>query len=196
MSTSSSNNNSELVKSWELITNNSMTTIILYGLIFAGIFIKIFLTNSDGSSYNGAASSTIWGYGLATVSLFTLMFVVLSKDLNAGESAFQLIIKRGFPILALVLILIYIITLNFNYFKIINQNFVPQEFNLYSLVSTILIVFQIVILFQFTNLLLQKQNKNINMESRIINITWIFSVLNLLLGIIMNIILEFFTTDG
>lgn len=186
----------EMVNNWDLITNNSMNTLILFGLILAGIFIKLFLSGGDGSPNNGEASSTIWGYGLTTISLFTLMFVILSKDLNKDKSTFNLIITRGFPILSLVIILIYIIVINLNYFQIINQKFVPTEFNRYSIISSVLIVFQILILFQFTRLLLQGENKNINMITRIINISWIFSILNLLLGIIMNIILKFFTTDG
>jgi hypothetical protein len=186
----------EKVNSWDLITNNSMSILILFGLIGAGIFIKLFLSGNINSPNSGEASSTVWGYGLTTISLFTLMFIVLSKDLNNNNSVFNLIISRGLPILSLVVILIYIISINLNYYKIINQKFVPNEFNIYSFISSVLIIFQILILFQFTRLLLQDDNKNINILTRVINITWIFSILNLLLGIIMNIILEFFTTDG
>jgi hypothetical protein len=188
---------SKMVNSWDLITNNKMSTLILFGLIISGIFIKLFLSGGDGSANNGQASSTIWGYGLTTVSLFTLMFIIISKSLNeSNESAFSLIISRGFPILSLVVILIYIITINLSYFQIINQNLVPSEFNLYSTISSILIIFQILILFQGSRILLQGEDGNQNMLSRIINITWIFSILNLILGVIMNIILKFFTTDG
>ena len=188
---------SEMVNSWELITNNRMSTLILFGLIISGIFIKLFLSGGDGSANNGEASSTIWGYGLTTVSLFTLMFIIISKSLNeTNESTFTLIISRGFPILSLVIILIYIISINLNYFEVINQNFVPSEFNMYSIISSIMIIVQILILFQATRLLLQGESANKNVLNRIINVTWIFSILNLILGVIMNIILKFFTTDG
>ena len=188
---------SEMVNSWELITNNRMSTLILFGLIISGIFIKLFLSGGDGSVNNGEASSTIWGYGLTTVSLFTLMFIIISKSLNeTNESTFTLIISRGFPILSLVIILIYIISINLNYFEVINQNFVPSEFNMYSIISSIMIIVQILILFQATRLLLQGESANKNVLNRIINVTWIFSILNLILGVIMNIILKFFTTDG
>ena len=179
----------EKVNSWDLITNNSMSIFILFGLIIAGIFIKLFLGGEDSD-----ASATVWGYGLTTISLFTLLFIILSKDLNGSDYTFSLIISRGLPILSLIVILIYIISINLNYFQIINQKFVPYEFNMYSIISNVLIVLEILILFQFSRLLLQGVNKNI--ETRIINITWIFSILNLILGIIMNIILKFFTTDG
>lgn len=187
----------EKVNQYDLITNDRMSLLILFGLILAGIFIKLFLGGSDGSSNSGQASSTIWGYGLTTVSLFTLMFIIISKSIDkSNESVFSLIIARGFPILSLVVILIYIITINLSYFQIINENLVPNEFNLYSTISSILIIFQIIILFQGSRILLDGEDGNQNMLSRIINITWIFSILNLILGIIMNVILKFFTTDG
>lgn len=186
----------EIVNNYDLITNNKMSTLILFGLIISGIFIKLFLGGSDGSLNNGQASSTIWGYGLTTIALFTLMFIIISKDLNKNESAFYLIITKGFPILSLVVILIYIISINLNYFQIINQNFVPNEFNIYSTISSILIIIQILILFQSSRILQEGKSGNINTLTRIINITWIFSILNFILAIIMNIILKFFTTDG
>ena len=187
----------EKVNQYDLITNARMSLLILFGLILAGIFIKLFLGGSDGSSNSGQASSTIWGYGLTTVSLFTLMFIIISKSIDkSNESVFSLIISSGFPILSLVVILIYIITINLSYFQIINENLVPNEFNLYSTISSILIIFQIIILFQGSRILLDGENRNKNMLSRIMNITWIFSILNLILGVIMNIILKFFTTDG
>ena len=184
----------EVINSWDLITNNNMNILILFGLIFAGIFIKLFLVGHS-SETTGQASSTIWGYGLTTISLFTLMFIVLSNDLNKDSSPLSLIYTTGLPIFSLIVILIYIITINLSYFRIINKNFVPNEFSSYSNISSILIIFQLMIIFQFSKMLLNKA-KNPQYLSKIINITWIFSILNFLLAVIMNIILKFFTTDG
>lgn len=184
----------EVVNSWDLITNNNMNILILFGLIFAGIFIKLFLVGHS-SETTGQASSTIWGYGLTTISLFTLMFIVLSNDLNKDSSPLSLIYTTGLPIFSLIVILIYIISINLSYFRIINKNFVPNEFSTYSNISSILIIFQLMIIFQFSKMLLNK-TKNPQYLSKIINITWIFSILNFLLAIIMNIIVKFFTTDG
>lgn len=189
------------VKNWDLITNNPMNVMILTGLIVTGIFIKLFLGTNVNSATNGKASSTIWGYGLASISLFTLMFVVLSSDLNKEMKPLTLLLNRGLPIFTLVLILIYIIVINLNYFDKINLGYIPTEYNTYSVISSILIVFQIGIIYQFSSMLLKKSdNKNLskfdNMVSKIINITWVFSALNLLVAVIMNIILKYFTTDG
>jgi hypothetical protein len=186
----------EIVNDWNLITNNNMNILILFGLIFSGILIKLFL-GGHSSAYTGQASSTIWGYGLATISLFTLMFIVLSKDLNKGDnkSPLDLIFSTGLPIFSLIVILIYIIGINLWYFTILNKNYVPTEYGTYSTISSILIIFQIFILFQFSKSLLSKPKNNEFLE-KIINVTWIFSVLNFVLAIIMNIIVKFFTTDG
>jgi len=185
----------ELVNNWNLITNNNMNILILFGLIFSGILIKLFL-GSYSSAYTGQASSTIWGYGLTSISLFTLMFIVLSNDLNnSNKTPLNLIFTTGLPIFSLILILIYIIGINLSYFTILNKNYVTNEYGNYSLISSILIIFQILILFRFSTSLINKE-KNKELLEKIINVTWIFSILNFLLAIIMNIIVKFFTTDG
>lgn len=198
----SKDNNIKIPNTWDLITNNSMNILILFGLIFSGIFIKIFLGNNN-SANGGQASSTIWGYGLTIISLFTLMFIVISKDLNNNtNSILNLILTRGLSIFILIMILVYIVNLSINYYDIINKNFVPTEYSSYSIISTILIVIQILLIYQISSILLK--NKGLNdansketiFLSRITSITWIFSALNFILAIIMNIILEFFVTDG
>lgn len=182
----------KVIETWELISNNKSNILILFGLIFIGIFIKLFLGNYN-SEYTGQASATIWGYGLSTISLFTLIFIVLSEDKknsNILESLFQI----GLPIFVLVIILIYIISINFSYFKILNKNFVPNEYHTYSTISSILILFQLFILYKFANSLINNSKPNSN--NNILNLTWIFSVLNFIIAVIMNIILKYFTTDG
>ena len=198
----SKDSNIKIPNTWDLISNNSMNILILFGLIFSGIFIKIFLGNNN-SANGGQASSTIWGYGLTIISLFTLMFIVISKDLNNNtNSILNLILTRGLSIFILIMILVYIVNLSINYYDIINKNFVPSEYGTYSIISTILIVIQILLIYQISNILLK--NKGLNdansketiILSRITSITWIFSTLNFILAIIMNVILEFFVTDG
>lgn len=198
----SKDSNIKIPNTWDLISNNSMNILILFGLIFSGIFIKIFLGNNN-SANGGQASSTIWGYGLTIISLFTLMFIVISKDLNNNtNSILNLILTRGLSIFILIMILVYIVNLSINYYDIINKNFVPSEYGTYSIISTILIVIQILLIYQISSILLK--NKGLNdpnsketiILSRITSITWIFSALNFILAIIMNVILEFFVTDG
>lgn len=184
----------ETVNDWELITNNNMNIFILFGLIFTGIFIKLFLANNS-SSNSGQASSAIWGYGLTAIALFTLMFIVLSKDLNLDANPTELIFSTGAPIFALIIVLVYIIFLNLNYFTKLNNNYVPAEYSLYSNISSTLIIVQVILLYQFSSMLLNNKKKT-ELLKNIMNVTWIFSGLNLILVIIMNIILKFFTTDG
>jgi hypothetical protein len=198
----SKDSNIKKPNTWDLVTNNSMNILILFGLIFSGIFIKVFLGNNN-SANGGQASSTIWGYGLTIISLFTLMFIVISKDLNNNtNSILNLILTRGLSIFILIMILVYIVNLSINYYDIINKNFVPVEYNTYSTISTMLIVIQILLVYQISSILLKNRNLNTGKSdiditlSRLTSITWIFSALNFILAIIMNIILEFFVTDG
>ena len=198
----SKDSNIKKLNTWDLVTNNSMNILILFGLIFSGIFIKVFLGNNN-SANAGQASSTIWGYGLTIISLFTLMFIVISKDLNNNtNSILNLILTRGLSIFMLIMILVYIVNLSINYYDIINKNFVPVEYNTYSTISTMLIVIQILLVYQISSILLKNTKSSINNSdvdttlSRLTSITWIFSALNFILAVIMNIILEFFVTDG
>lgn len=198
----SKDSNIKKPNTWDLVTNNSMNILILFGLIFSGIFIKVFLGNNN-SANGGQASSTIWGYGLTIISLFTLMFIVISKDLNNNtNSILNLILTRGLSIFMLIMILVYIVNLSINYYDIINKNFVPVEYNTYSTISTMLIVIQILLVYQISSILLKNRNLNTGKSdiditlSRLTSITWIFSALNFILAVIMNIILEFFVTDG
>ena len=131
------------------------------------------------------------------------MFIVISKDLNNNtNSILNLILTRGISIFILILILVYIVNLSINYYDIINKNFVPVEYSTYSTISTVIIVIQILLIYQISNILLKNRKSSINNSdvdttlSRLTSVTWIFSALNFILAIIMNIILEFFVTDG
>ena len=178
-----------------LVTNNNMNIIILFGLIFLGIFIKLFLGNNI-SANSGQASSTVWGYGLTAISLFTVMFVIISISSSDNKSINEMIKLAGLPIFSLVVVFIYIIAINLSYFNILNNNYIPTEYNTYSVISSILIIFQLIMLFDYARIKVNNNEKLQDRASRIIKVTWLFSSLNFILAIIMNIILKYFTTDG
>lgn len=182
----------------------------MLALSAAGVLIKLFLGTSyteDGTS--GPASSTIWGYGLTVISLFSLAFVslALAKECNMQDGVASFISSFAnnyfMPIFLLTLVLIWIISLNVIYFKRINQNKVADEFNQYSIMSSGLIIFQLILLYQyFSNLLstnvdksgVKSMHKTVAKHSA--SITYIFTLLNFILTGMMQIVLEFYSTDG
>ena len=182
----------------------------MLALSAAGVLIKLCLStnySSDGNS--GPASSTIWGYGLTATSLFSLAFIslALAKECNMQESVGQFIAAAGnsnfIPIFLLLLVLIWIIALNLMYFKRINQNKVAHEYHQYSIMSSVLIIFQLILLYHyFSNILSNNQNKSgfksIHkiVASHSASITYIFTLLNFILTGMMQIVLEFYSTDG
>jgi len=176
----------------------------------AGVIIKLFLGteySSDGTS--GPASSTIWGYGLTAISLFSLAFIslALAKECNMEDGIGKFIQAAGssnfMPIFLLLLVLIWIISLNVMYFKRINKNRVANEYHQYSIMSSVLIIFQLILLYQyFSNLLSKDTNKSgfkmihKTIASHSISIIYIFTLLNFILTGMMQIVLEYYSTDG
>jgi hypothetical protein len=186
------------------------TTMLM--LSVAGIFVKLFLSGGstkDGST--GPASATIWGYGLTSISFIGLLVVVISL---ASQDAMKLpvmkaikeMVKASFPIMATLVILGWIIVINMTYLTRINQGKVAPEFHQFSFFSTILILLQLIVVFKFildtigvslvpdTNPMLKKAEQVITSE--LTSVTIILSLLNLIFAGMMQVVVEFFSTDG
>uniref|UniRef100_A0A6C0CP61 Uncharacterized protein n=1 Tax=viral metagenome TaxID=1070528 RepID=A0A6C0CP61_9ZZZZ len=179
---------------------------------FAGIVIKLFLGGSyseDGSS--GPAGAAMWGYGLVSIALLTIMvisFGLTSRMAKVQELSTIAFVKALFmhslPSLLLLGILVWIIYLNAAYYKRINQNKVASEYANYSTVSTVLIIIQIIVLFKYLVDELKigeggseaKLDIEQALKSKLASVTYLVSLGNIMLAAIMNIILEFFSTDG
>ena len=186
------------------------TTMLM--LSVAGIFVKLFL--SGGSSKDGAtgpASATIWGYGLTSISFVGLLVVVISlasKDaMNLPVlKAIKEMVKASFPVMAPLVILGWIIVINMTYLTRINQGKVAPEFHQFSFFSTILILLQLAVVFKFildtigvslvpeNNPMLKKAEQVITSE--LTSVTIILSLLNLIFAGMMQVVVEFFSTDG
>ncbi len=167
----------------------------LFAIICGGIFIK-FIFNSQGP-----ANATIWGYSLSVIAIFFLLMISISftksKDFN-----FNNFIKYYLPSCLLIIIFLWAIGLTVSYFKKINTNILPKEFNTYSFISTSLIIIQIIIFYKYFNEIFkfrfnksESEDTNNNLSNNDY-IMYILSILNLIILGIMQIILQFFTTDG
>ena len=188
-------------------------------LIFAivGLCIKWFFGNTpspDGS--NGKASATIWGYGIVSLALLGIMIICFALGTekirtlgNMGIWAFLTgISAESFPSLFTLIILFWIITLNLTYFQKINKGVVATQYFTFSNSTTFMLFFQLIALFKYLNnrIKLLEFNKTqafateINAtrkeNSRLAFGIYFLTFLNLVLTMMMNITLEYFSTDG
>lgn len=203
-------------------------------LAFTGIVLKLVLPNSptaDGS--NGPATSAIWGYGMTAFSLLGLYLVILNLSFNPKLSKGQIepneqgsdgkvdlmtnvmstikqFFNNSFPIVSLVAVLTWIILINMSFLTRINKGQVADDFNNFSVYSTILICFQMIIVFKF---ILMKMNKGVRiketgeddnylqkinkaLDNQITAVSAVFTLLNLIFAGMMMVVLNFFSTDG
>ena len=182
-------------------------------LAITGVLIKIFLSGQiteDGSS--GPASSAVWGYGLTTFSLFGLLVIMiaLTSQETMKESIWNIIKKTltsSFPLIATLLVLSWLVILYSSYSLRINKGKVAPEFNQFSFASSFLIVLQLIVVFKYlidkSNINLGQVNKDSAMgkilgalTSELTSVTLILTLLNLIFVGMMQIIVEFFSTDG
>lgn len=182
-------------------------------LAISGVLIKVFLSgqiSKDGST--GPASSAVWGYGLTTFSLFGLLIIViaLTSQQTMRENLWTIINKTltsSFPLLATLLVLSWLVILYSSYSIRINQGKVAPEFNQFSFASSFLVILQLIIVFKY---LIDKSNINVGqatkdspvgkvlgaITSELTSIIVILTLLNLIFVGMMQIIVEFFSTDG
>ena len=186
------------------------TTMLM--LSIAGVVVKMFLsggTTSDGST--GPASATIWGYGLTAISFIGLLVVVIglstqeAMKMPVGQAIKELV-KSSFPIIGTLVVLGWIIVINMTYMTRINKGKVAPEFSQFSFFSTTLIILQLLVVFKFildtigvgivpdTNPMLKKAEQVLTSE--LTSVTIVLTLLNLIFAGMMQVVVEFFSTDG
>ena len=202
-----------------LSINPYLEIITMLFLIYTGIFIKLFFEATPTiNGLNGPATTTIWGYSLSAFALFILLFssMYLQKNklkflefnTNTSETFFNkvkdvinsFIGLHSIPILLTLLFVIFIIILNFNYYKKINSNSVSDSYNQYSNYSTFLLLIQVMLLSKYILDSLDESvrnnisntNKNVG---KIKGFSIILTTINFIFGLIMYILLNFYTTD-
>jgi len=188
------------------MANYTLTNLVVICII--GLVIKLFFgssTTKDGES--GPASSTIWGYGISALAIFFMAFINYSLFSNSTKiNDSSLAFLGGFmhstvPAFLTLIILMYLIYLNFTYFKRINQGRVAQEYYDMSKMSTVLIFFQIFTMFKYINTMhnIKKSTDDNDIADTAASegsIIYLLSLINIIFILILNIILEYFSTDG
>ena len=205
---------------------NILNNMVLVGLVFVGLIIKLFF-GFKGNSNNGPASSLIWGYSIVIFSLLGLSFTILSApDIPSKSQKSILGISKVFinfmPIILLLVGLTWLINLNISHYDLINLGDVSNTYYNYSHITTLLIIIQIIIIIQFiiaygksSKQLLKEFNNNFyynttgdttinELLSRInkinksytLYILWILVIITLVFIGIQDVVLRYFTTDG
>ena len=185
--------------------NNNLDFMIIVILAVMGIIIKLFFPEKFSRLGNtGPATSTIWGYGLTAIALSIMLFmgIYVSKNIFEENGDFvSMLFSNVMPVFFTLLIILYTIFLNFHYFKRINSNRVTSEYHTYSFMSSVLTIIQIglvtIYLFFYLYNTDQKDGSNFNNIKIELskNAVYILSVINFLFLMMINISLQFFSTD-
>ena len=185
--------------------------IITMGLVgISGLLVKVFLSeNNSEDGTKGPAAGSVWGYGVTAASVIISMFVtfsIVSQTTETDEkNKFWFVAKmfaHSIPSILLIGILVWLIAINAIYYNKINKGDVAAEYYNYSNVSTFLVFVQSIILFKYIRELqkARKENDVNNIEnifnSKLKPVTYLLTMLNIVLAGIMTIILEYFSTDG
>jgi hypothetical protein len=193
-----------------LSENGYLELLTIVFLAFAGIIIKLCFSESYSESGTmGPASSTIWGYGLTAIALSIMAFMgiylfssqIFDRNSNSKFSvlSFLSIMLSVLPIILTLFTIIYIIYLNFSYFTRINSNKVTPDYQLYSGVSSALLIIKIILISIYLFHHNDRNKPEGSTESlRIIMTkygTYILCAINFILLFMIHINLAVFSTD-
>tara|TARA_B100001093_G_scaffold519067_1_gene606294 strand:+ start:2608 stop:3237 length:630 start_codon:yes stop_codon:yes gene_type:complete len=133
------------------------------------------------------------------ITMSGILFLILLSSLfsvnNSGNlpSIFTIIknmIFESLPSVLTFMVIIYIIIINFTYKKKLVNGDVANEYYSYSLFSSLLLLFQVGLLIKY---ILDISNEK---ESDITSVIYVLTVINFMLLGVMQVILNFFSTDG
>jgi hypothetical protein len=186
--------------------NNNLDFMIIVVLATMGIIIKLFFPEKFSRLGNtGPATSTIWGYGLTAIAVSIMLFMGIYVTKNIFEkngNIVKILFSNVAPIFLTLIIIIYTIFLNFQFFKRINSNTVTNEYHTYSFMSSLLIIIQIGLVTTYLFFYLTNTDKNSggnalnNIKIELSkNAVYILSIINFLFLMMINISLQFFSTD-
>lgn len=194
------------------VSNDTIYDInILTGIALCGLIIKMaFYQNTSHDGIDGPANSVIWGYGVVMIALFGIMYISFSlaskSDIESNVFQFiKAIFISSFPVLFLMGVITWIIVMNITYKTRINKGQVSKDYYNFSTISTFLIVLQIIIiLYYIRNQYSTKINTGDSMipeifkqiSTQMSSISYAVGAVNYLIVILLQVILEFFSTDG
>ena len=193
-----------------LYTNAKYDTAVMMIFTFVGLVVKVFFAqpvSADGST--GPANATIWGYGIIALALFCSIFIkyALSSKINITTKLTSTtsiitfiggLLKQIMPISVVFGILVWTILLNSMFLVQINKGEVTPTYNNLSWTSSLLIFFQLMLVFKIVidQLNLNESSSNKNYDTQLSALSYLIGTINFIMIGIMNMSLVFFSTDG
>lgn len=172
-------------------------------LCILGILIRIIFANKD--EY---AKATVWGYGFSVLALIGLLissFAISSKSqFSQGIMGFfKIMLKNALPVILTLIVLSLLLFQNIVFYEPINSGKVAPQYYQFSGVSGFLILVQISLVIKY---LMDKLRGSTGGEtnattmtalaSEMSSIILILTVANIGFVGILQVILEYFSTDG
>lgn len=172
-------------------------------LCILGILIRIIFANKD--EY---AKATVWGYGFSVLALIGLLissFAISSKSqFSQGIMGFfKIMLKNALPVILTLIVLSLLLFQNIIFYEPINSGKVAPQYYQFSGVSGFLILVQISLVIKY---LMDKLRGSTGGEtnattmtalaSEMSSIILILTVANIGFVGILQVILEYFSTDG
>lgn len=160
---------------------------IPYTLIIASFIIIIVTTNMTDS--NGL-SALIGGYSGLIVGI--LFIIVLTSVYKNTYYFFQMLVPSLIVLVISTLIIIYLIT----YFDKISKGEVSGYYSTFSILSSIFLITQVVIIFSAMFSKSSDQNSTKLFTNTTFSLLGLIGAINLLIAITMGIVLRFYSTQG
>jgi len=183
----------------EGIKSNEYVFSIFSGFVLIGIVIKLFFNDKQSDGSSGPASATIWGYSIISFSLIGVLFIATTLDPTV-KGSFKKLLSHGLPIILLLLILFWMVSLNIKYYDKINKGLVANEYYNWSHISTLIMIFQIVLVTLYIKKILSSRmtdnNLSVPASGKGIVAGYFLVLLNTISVGIQQVVLDNFTTDG
>ena len=176
----------------------SYATNIFLGLAVIGFLLVYFLRKEGGG---------IYGYSVITASIISIIIyeMALKKHQIKSQnlSTIWLMLKYSFPLMIVVGISSWLVAINIIYEKDISSDVLPQEYITFQNITTILILIQIYLIYLYISDQ-SKEGKADSIMTKIYkfmseNISLVMTLISFIMFIvvgIMQVIIEYFRTDG
>lgn len=170
----------------ELITNLKN---MAYSITIASIITIIIITLSNIYNENSLIALLI-SYGAIVSSLVLIFGILYNNYLNIDISILYKL-KSLFPLIIVIAIILFLMFLLIKYYEEITNNRVSNYYYMFSLLSTIFLVTQLIILYNDLGVDSTKY-----LSSRTFSILTLLGTINFIIAITLGVILKFYTTDG
>ena len=182
----------------KFIEESTITVRVLFLFIFIALFAQLMFSNfdvSDEYGNQGYASVSLMSYMIILLSVLGLVFnnaIVNMDDLESDQSFIKIISTE---MLVLFIYILWLMSIYTKYYKHINMRQVPQNFYLYSNLTNLVLMFQV--LFFMVRFISDNDNdKSIKEQvDKIIFLNYLLSFLNFFLILIQQMILDNFLVD-